>query len=773
MAFSQNRIVCTALTLCLSLFAFQSHYCEAHSRETDARPHEYQVTMSILYAHGDSQQVGVRARALLKYQTDSTASSGNGVSLAVIPTMLQYQDPAYRLNINSFDDAGRGAALAKIVRQGAQLRGDHKVATSQSQARFKAQDEWDAYLAKQGKEAARALAPLKSLFALNPLIPQTQWQAKAPSVGDTLKLGNLFLIAASESTPWQITAIEGQWVTATLEQSRVQQGIENRRYGLLRFDSHTGWLDRLLLVEQQEKGDRKQTRRWLLAPKSTLYVSDMLWQDEGSTIDDSGFPLEPEDDLFEIPTLSMTPDDPDASLPMMEPDQGIMSAGWGGDDIELRYIHGLVAGDFATSVEYQNIQLIDWRDREIDLPLWRHSVRGASALEGVVSSGVNLLPLGWGESRAKLEELYQIRAEVNFTPVRTYTEQVSWQALLKQSYRFGEATLTLSALNKPNRYRLTVTNRGVNSLSPDFNGLNGKLGFEAPVGQGPKWLTSTEQLLLDELFFRELASREQASGEQASREQTSHVYILQLAEVPKSLSILHGEQLRDRVRTKAITFVTQSEYEANLANPPLTPASRGSFSGDASAKAKDRWQFAEPSVVSRTGNDLYIPMPTALAEVCRPQIDKGFNEAGKSVQWRLIDNGRGQSAYVLASQDGSRRYFYDKSIQGSIVCQGRPQWQSIGQGDKRRPWLVDLTPWLSNLDKRKAQVSRLYRSLLITDAEGRPLSPRLPKNVEELEKALVEGRFLSVDGAASSAAYLSIGDEPLSFPYQFKLKPLP
>ncbi len=770
MAFSQNRIVCTALMLCLSLLASQSHYCEANSRETDARPYEYQVTMSTLYAHGDSQQVGVRARALLMYQTDSASSNTESVSLSVIPTMLQYQDPAYRLNINSFDDAGRGAALAKIVRKGMLLSVADKVATSQSQVRFTAQDEWDAYLAKQGKEAARALAPLKSLFAINPLIPQTQWQAKAPSVGDTLKLGNLFLIAVSESTPWQITAIEGQWVTATLEQSSVQQGIENRRYGRLRFDSHTGWLDRLLWVEQQQKGDRRQTQRWLLAPKSTLYVSDMLWQDDGSTIDDSGFPLEPEDDLFEIPTLPMTADDPDATLPMMEQDQGIMSAGWGGGDIELRYIHGLVAGDFATSVEYQNIQLIDWRDREIDLPLWRHSARGASALEGVVSSGINLLPLGWGENRAKLEELYQIRVEVSFTPVRTYTEQVSWQALLKQPYRFGEATLTLSALNKPGRYRLVVTNRGVNSLSPDFNGLNGKLGFEAPVGQGPKWLTSTEQLLLDELFFRELASREQASGEQAS-----HVYILQLAEVPTSLSILHGEQLRDRVRTKAITFVTQSDYETNLANPPLTPVSRVSLEGDASDKSRDRWQFTEPSVVSRTGNDLYIPMPTALAEVCRPQIDKGFNEAGKPVQWRLIDNGQGQSAYVLASQDGSRRYFYDKSIQGSIVCQGRPQWQSIGQGDKRRPWLVDLTPWLSNLDKHKAKVSRLYRSLLITDAEGRPLSPRLPKDGEGhgLEKALVERRFLSVDGVASSAAYLAIGDEPLSSPYQFKFKPLP
>ncbi|QYJ92515.1 hypothetical protein [Shewanella spartinae] len=767
MAFSQNRIVCTALTLCLSLFASQSHYCEANSRETDARPHEYQVTMSTLYAHGDNQQVGVRARALLKYQTDSALSNTESVSLSVIPTMLQYQDPAYRLNINSFDDAGRGAALAKIVRQGVQLRGDDKVATSQSQARFKAQDEWDAYLAKQGKEATRALAPLKSLFAFNPLIPQTQWQAKAPNVGDTLKLGNLFLIAASESMSWQITAIEGQWVTATLEQSSVQQGIENRRYGQLRFDRRSGWLDSILLVEQQEKGDRRQTRRWLLAPKSTLYVSDLLWQDEGDSIDDL------EHDLYEIPTLPMTADDPDATLPMMEPDQGIMSAGWGGDDIELRYIHGLVAGDFATSVEYQNIKFFDWRDREIDLPLWRHSARGASALEGVVSSGVNLLPLGWGESRAKLEELYQIRAEVSLTPVRTYTEQVSWQTLLKQPYHFGEATLTLSALNKPGRYRLVVTNRGVNSLSPDFNGLNGKLGFEAPVDKGPKWLTSTEQQLLAELFFREQVSREQASGEQASREQTSHVYILQLAEVPKLLSILHGEQLPDKVRTKAITFVTQADYEANLANPPLTPVSRGSFSGDASAKSRDRWQFAEPSVVSRTGNDLYIPMPTALAEVCRPQIDKGFNEAGKPVQWRLIDNGQGQSAYVLASQDGSRRYFYDKSIQGCIVCQGRPQWQSIGQGDKRRPWLVDLTPWLSNLDKRKAQVSSLYRSLLITDAKGRPLSPRLPKDAEGLDKALIEGRFLSVDGAASSAAYLAIGDEPMSFPYQFKLKPLP
>ncbi|TVP15275.1 hypothetical protein [Shewanella sp. KCT] len=714
--------------------------------------------MSTLYVHGDSQQVGVRARALLNYQTDSTASSSNGVSLSVIPTMLQYQDPGYRLNINSFDDAGRRAALAKIVRKGMRLSVADKVATSQSQVRFKAQDEWDAYLAKQGKEATRALAPFKSLFTLNPLIPLAQREAKAPSVGDTLKLGNFIQTDTDALAPWQITAIEGQWVTATLEQSRVQQGIENRHYGLLRFNRHTGWLDRLLLVEQQEKGDRRQTRRWLLAPKSTLYVSDMLWQDDGSTIDDSGFPLEPEDDLFEIPTLPMTPDDPDASLPMMEPDQGIMSAGWGGDDIELRYIHGLVAGDFATSVEYQNIQLIDWGDREIDLPLWRHSARGASVLEGVVSSGVNLLPLGWGESRAKLEELYQIRAEVSFTPVRTYTEQVSWQALLKQPYRFGEATLTLDALNKPGRYRLVVTNRGVNSLSPDFNGLNGKLGFEAPVGQGPKWLTSTEQLLLDELFFRE---------------QASHVYILQLAQVPTSLSILHGEQLRDRVTTKAITFVTQSDYEANLANPPLTPASRGSFDSDASAKSRERWQFAEPSVVSRTGNDLYIPMPTALSEVCRPQIDKGFDEVGKPVQWRLIDNGQGRSAYVLASQDGSRRYFYDKSIKGSIVCQGRPQWQSIGQGDKRRPWLVDLTPWLSNLDKRKAKVSRLYRSLLITDAEGRPLSPRLPKDAEGLEKALVEGRFLSVDGVASSAAYLAIDDEPLSSPYQFKFKPLP
>ncbi|WP_281212588.1 hypothetical protein [Shewanella insulae] len=716
--------------------------------------------MSTLYAHGDSQQVGARARALIKYQVDSTSSNAETASLSVTPTMLQYQDPAYRLNINSFDDAGRGAALAKIVRQGVQLIGDGKeVATSQSLARFKAQDEWEAYLAKQGKEARRALAPLKSLFALNPLIPLAQRADSAPRVGDTLRLGDFFQTGASELAPWRITAVEGQGVTASLEQSSVQQEIEFRRFGQLRFDSETGWLDSLLLVERQQKGDRRQTRRWLLAPKSTLYVSDLLWQDEGDSIDDL------EHDLYEIPTLPMTPDDRDASISMMEPDQGLMSAGWGSDDIELRYIHGLVAGDYATSVEYQNIELMDWQGRVIDLPLWRHSARGASAMGGVVSSGVNLLPVGWGESRAKLEELYQIRAELSFTPVRTYTEQVSWQKLLKQPYHFGEARLTLTSLNEPGRYRLAVSNRGLNSLSPDLNGLNGKLGFETPKGLGPKWLSLTEQLLLGELFFRE----------QASREQASQVYILQLAEMPESLSIFHGEQLRDKTTTKAITLVTQSDYEANLSNPPLTPASSGITDSNASAKSGEKWQFTEPSTVSRTGNDLYIPMPTALAQVCRPLIDKGFNEGGKPVQWRLIDNGQGQSAFVLASLDGRRRYFYDKSIQGSIHCQGRPQWQTVGKGDKRRPWLVDLTPWLKTLDKRKAQVSRLYRELSITDAFGHRLSPRLPKDAEGqgLEKALVEGRYLSVDGAASSAAYLAIGDEPLTIPYQFTFKPLP
>ncbi|MCG9746975.1 hypothetical protein [Shewanella sp. Isolate8] len=788
MASSQNRIVFTALTLCFSLLglASPSYGRESDGQEMAPSQREYQVTMSTLFAHGDNQQVGVRARALLQYRVDSAPNSAKAVSFSVLPTMLQYQDPAYRLNINSFDDSGRGAALANIVRRGTLLmdNGD-----SQSTARFKAQDEWLAYVAKQGQEAQSVLAPLKSLFEFYPLVSQAHRLQKALAVGDTLRLGNLlpsglgdFLqTGAGEPEEWQIVATEGQWITVRLERDTQRQGIEYRRFGEVSFNRENGWLDKLLLVDQQQKGDKLQARRWLMAPTSTPYVSSILWQDEGDYFDEDDVFAEEHlgDDalggegavieLFDIPTLPMAPDDRDASVAMMEPDEGVMSAGWGGDDIELRYIHGLTTGDYATSVAYRNIELLDWKDRVIDLPLWQHSARGASAINGVVSSGVNLLPIGWGESKAKLEELYQIRAELIFTPVKRYSQQLPWPQLLKQPYRFGETTLTLSALSKPGRYRLAITNRGANALAPDFNGLQGKLGIVEPEGLGPAWLSNTEQLLLDELF---------------PREQSAHVYILQLDSVPESLKILHSEQLSDRKIAKQISFVTQAAYEANLANPPLESASLGPVELD---RVTDRGAVAEPgrlselSIASITGYDLYIRLPSALAEVCQPQISEGFEEVGKPVEWRLVDNGLGQSAYVLMTPDGKRRYFYDKRIKGSIECLGHAHWQTFGAGDNRRPWLVDLTPWLSTLDKTEVPISQLYRSLVITDAQGRHLSPRLSKGansakgneINTLDKALVDGRWLSVDGAVSSAAYLSIDHEPLTIPYQFHLKPLP
>ncbi|MCG9720713.1 hypothetical protein [Shewanella sp. Isolate7] len=794
MTSSQNRIVFTALTLCFSLLglASPSYGRESDGREMAPSQREYQVTMSTLFAHGDSQQVTARARALLQYRVDSAPNSAKAVSLSVLPAMLQYQDPAYRLNINSFDDSGRGAALANIVRQGALLmdNGD-----SQSKARFKAQDEWHAYVAKQGQEALSVLAPLKSLFEFYPLVSRAHRPQKALAVGDTLRLGYLLpsglgdfsQTETGEPQEWQIVAIEGQWIRARFEWRIKRQGIEYRRFGEVSFNRKTGWLDKLLLVDQQQKGDRMQARRWLMAPTSTPYVSSILWQDEGDYFDEGNFFAEgnvfaeelleydarggegADIELFDIPTLPMAPDDRDASAAMMEPDEGVMSAGWGGDDIELRYIHGLTTGDYATSVEYRNIELLDWKDRTIDLPLWQHSARGASAINGVVSSGVNLLPVGWGESKAKLEELYQIRAELIFTPVKRYSQHLPWPQLLKQPYRFGETTLTLSALSKPGRYRLAITNRSANALAPDFNGLQGKLGIVESEGLGPAWLSNTEQLLLDELF---------------SLEQSTHVYILQLDSVPESLKVLHSEQLSDRKIAKQVSFVTQSTYEANLANPPLEPADLVPVQLERVTKrgsAVEPGRLSEPSIASITGNDLYIPLPSALAEVCQPQISEGFEEAGKSVDWRLVDNGQGQSAYVLTTPDGKRRYFYDKRIKGSIECLGRAHWQTLGAGDNRRPWLVDLTPWLSTLDKTEVPISQLYRSLVITDAQGRHLSPRLPKEAHSakgserntLDKALVDGRWLSVDGAASSAAYLSIDHEPLAIPYQFHLKPLP
>ncbi|ASJ96352.1 hypothetical protein [Shewanella marisflavi] len=733
MAGRLNRVVYVALTLCLSLLsALQGAYC----KEAERKLGQYQITMSTVFAHGDNQQVVNRARALLDYR-----DGANAADLSITPQMLQYQDHRYRFRVNSFDDAGSAAKLGGIIRQGMLLSREGQQPPALT---FKAQQAWQAYNDRQGDKARAALAPLLSLFHLSPVIAHA----------NTPESGGVIAPVLGEFTDWQVEEREGELTTASLLNAYQQEGVAYRHFGRLTYHHQTGLLDKLLLVEQKRLGEKLETRRWVMAPKDSRYVSSMLWQDEGEIDYD-----EPDDSLYEITPLAKTPDDPDGAASMMAQAQGIMSAGWGGDDIELRYIHGLVPGDYATSVVYSNIELIDWQERVIDLPLWVHSSSGARAFGGVVSSQLNLLPLGWGESKTKLDELEHIRAELRLTPVKRVSKSLPWQQLLSAPYRYGDSTLTLEAMNTTGRYRLSVTSRGNYALSPNFNGLIGQLRLENMVYHGPEWLSMTEQMLLDELF---------------TLEPPPTVYILQLAQTPKSLELLHLESLVDAQISRSVKFVRQSEYDANLENPPMQLSEQTASKPKPSGKLTPRDGLSQLTTVSLSGHDLFIPLPTALANWCQPEITQGFNEGEMPVVWRLVSDGQGQSAYLLTTEDDTRHYFYDQQVAGTIRCQGEPKWHEILIKPGERPWLVDFSALVSHTGGDSQEPMSL-RSLLITDASGRRLNPRLPKGSQgdTLDSALIDGSWLSVDGAARRAAYLEVSHTPLTIPYKFHFKPLP
>lgn len=725
-----------------------SSIASAYCAETPKDIHQYQITKSQIFTRGDTAMVTQRARVLVNYQRLTSkhamlksSNSSPSVNLSVNPMFIQYEDLKNRLKVNSFDKANAIPTLASILHQGMNLT---QIVDQEYVLSVRAKDKWDALVSPLRKNQHVALEQLLSVFKHPPVV----------SVPPNVLIGDKIHLNLMPKKTWAVEKITDSSVIASSNSSRQDKYFEFKTFAKVEFDKKTGWLNKLIIIDQKKHLHQTQTTRLIIAPRSLPYVSKMLWLDEPE-IDDFEY------ELFPIDKTAFLHQELDESFSqaMMQLDKGLIVLDTQQSDVTLRYVHGLSHHNYSTSVRYSNIKLFDIKGQLVKLPFWQYSHNGANNFDALVTSEVTLLPLFRDnkQQEAEFKKVDHVTADVSLVPVISAHHSLSWEALLRKPYQYGDAQLSLTLLDK-NHYLLKIVNGQTNKIYPELASLKGKMGLPKQPLFGPNWLSTTEESLLRALFLSNSSER---------------IIELILYERPKQLPILQTQQ-QDHQITKTVTFVSESNYKAD---PRLAPITKRLDIRQVKNQQLDLFSPKSLAVISNNGHDLTIPIATALTSICTPTIEHGFNDGDTPVKWYLKQINHTDSAYVLTTKDATRRYFYDYTISGKIICQGEPKWRDLpnipNQSTDHTPWLIDISFWLNTSKLGDMPSKLLYQHLKIWDINGQRLFIRLPKNSNELSvrQALVNGKLLSVSGLPASAKYLTISDKPVTVPYQFNFKP--
>ncbi len=532
-----NRVFRIVTTLYLGMLAgiFLS---ACHSSPPQEVARVYQLTTNTITTHDKDRSVTKLSRALLNYQP-LNGDSSSVEAFSITPLLLQYSDGPHGFFFNSFAATESSKLFTDILLQGMVLQ---PKAGQASELTFTAQQEWDNYLYSL-KDLGPVIAPVSELFTLTARVP----------VNSDVSVGSHFSFSVFPEHQWTVDNLDGNKIHASLDVSHNDKEQTYRRFGKVSFNRHNGWIESLLLVEQMTTGEKVETRRWVLAPEDTPYVSAMLWRDnpDFQDVDFGGV-------FYDITSESKQYQAFDSSLSQqfMSLPEGVMQLDKKQGDIKLRYIHGMTPYMYQADVTYSDIVLYDRFDKPIDQPLWQHSYSNAFGELELIQSEVNLLPVGLEQVKSNLEAVEYAKAQVTLTPITTEVIQFPWLQLQHQPYFINDARVELTLLNEARKeYKLSVFNGKNQRLYPNFGLLKGRGADTEWESLGPDWLSLGEQMLLEELY-----------GDDT---QASISVLLQFDELPETLSLLLLSKQPESKITKSITFVEPHSYQDNLRNPPI------------------------------------------------------------------------------------------------------------------------------------------------------------------------------------------------------------
>lgn len=711
----------------------------------------------------------MQARMILKYQLQSThndaatlssplSTSGNFI---ITPSLLQFADRAIPLPISNIDERIQSNELSLMIKDGFNLSVNEgevmalsPIDKPQEQDLAKMFEQWD---------------NLKSLFQQVPMLP----------VKLEPKVGFSKVSPKDKHLTWTVEQVTEDTLVAVLQGENTESPEQYQKtYGAFEVDRKTGWLNSLVLINQSMRNGRLVNHRLAMAPKDKPFVMSIIWH-AYADYDALRIAEDSQRTLNDIHKDNLIYQDMDSQIvqALLPEHQGIIDniGSWGEDamkELQLRFVHGLTKKYFSGEVLYQDIQAFDDKNNPIDIQFWQHNRSWVNNYGGKIESASDLLPIGWDNTASKIKKINHISAKLTLIPEKNRLVTRPWSELLAKPYHFGGASLQITLIDaNTHLYKVVMRQTAEKGININFSQFNGQMG-DAMVDQGyPTWLSASEQDLINVLF---------KYGEKHVNSNAT-AFLLKLTDIPETMSFYETEPQPQMAHTNPVTFMHISDYYKDLANPTsgfdysretdffLTDPSQLQLSVKEISDVKDI------KSISDDGHNFYIPMSPALAMSCKPEIEQGFTEGKQPVTWVYDTKALTGPAYHLASPDGVRRYFYDKKIQGKIHCQGDVTWQHVTLQPGERPWLVDIGPWLTQPSMAENPSELLKQYFKIQDDEGTNLTIRLPENSAELsiKDVLVDGKFISVSGAAAKVSIMQISAKPIELPYQFTFKPLP
>ncbi|ENM5875343.1 hypothetical protein NTE03_003259 [Vibrio mimicus] len=759
---TKNKVIYITFALITNLTACDNTVPSASKYIPTTR--EYQVISTFSINDGIATQKNMQGRALLNYQlqdaqgkaTNLTTPLTNDALFFVQPSLMQLSDRSLPIPISNIDPKNSAKELTSIIQEGFNLElknGDNNRLTPVTKIEE-----------KDIAELFNRWASLKSLLEQSPTLPVLL----EPRVGYSTSA------PMDERLIWTVEQVSDDRLLAVL-QNKQQQGENSnlKVYGKFELNRKTGWLESMALFKQDEQRGRTFVQRIVMAPKDRPDVMSLLWYaddnyDAERDIDDKQQELYP---IRDVPR-EFKPTDKAFIQSLLADHQGIIDniGDWGSDtpeEIQLRFVHAMSPQYVVGNMRYEDITAFDESGKALDLDFWQHSTGAVVNFSRNIESSTNIIATGWDNTADKLNRISYISAKLTLVPKANNIIEKSWDELLAAPYTFGDASLTIQPIDAGAKlFKVVIKQSNSHKIHLGLQQLTGKMAHARPESEYPKWLTLTDKELLAEL-----------TGADDSHKQTTSALLLKLDEIPKTLVLVASQPQPELTQSKQIRFVPEAEYNRNLANPLSefgNVSMGGSFSDKLALPKPEISAVKDVKPATENGHNLYIPMSAALATACKPEIAQGFNEGKQAVTWQFVPNGPEGAAYHLMTPDRVRQYFYDKRIQGTIHCKGDIHWQTLPQSVTERPWLIDLQTWLTDTDYGKEQSKNLPNYFRVEDAQGKPLTIRLPETSKlKINEVLVDGRYLSVTGAAAKVSYMTISQEAVDIPYEFTFKPLP
>lgn len=637
---------------------------------------------------------------------------------------------------------------------------------------FKAKNEqgWLALLKRGGVELAEQMRDMLQAPAVMVDIPV--------QIGAVVELpefkGRSATLTVTQVTDDTLLAvIDSNFSDKELHADKKPQG--SRFFGNVLLDRNTGWLISMGLVVEVKQ--QSATARTLISMLPTAKkVGDLA---NAQAFYGHTFPVSANTDAsINLSKLNR----PVTQAQIFANPQGYFSNSRSG--VQLDYVHGITADIRAGQTRLTDLHAYDESGNLLDLTLWHFAGGGSFFNDGKYRSQAEFLSLGWRESIRQLDKIHELRAQAEYTPAEMQKVTLALSADSVQKFSEDGVSIELSPVaGEKGRYQLRTTSVEHAWVTPFFESERDAIAvFTAPdISTGitadgtakpvPDWLTDVERYILS-----------LSQGEQFISQMLIHF------EQPPQKLTFYINRLDESQRVSApLQFITKSAYSANSNVAPSHEAFL--FYDDTFHRVEQdqvepiSYQELKPKVINEYG--LGISLPADWAQSCQLSVTSAPVINQHPLVWhakpaassdRFIPK---QIDYVLATDDGIRRYFYNIEVTSAMQCSGTPHWNILAYTFGDKPWLVDISAADEGLDLTMSVTEFLSRYRLLNQ-QGKPLALAEPLSgtvlklgQQRLQDVLLDQRWLRVAGSPLTIEKLSFTGEPVQHSWVTQFKPLP